>query len=61
MSDSVTITNMPSSGTREAVALELFRIVLHHVKDRTLEKELDLYKACLNTVWRSNYDISKLT
>ena len=61
MADSVTVTNLPNPGSKEAVALELWRTLRHHLDSSNLQKELDLFAQCLNATHRASYNVSALT
>lgn len=52
MADSVTVTNLPTPGSREAIALELARWAASRANApvNTKEEMLNLYVDCLNAV-----------
>jgi hypothetical protein len=59
---SVKITDLPLGGSREAVALELWKLIRYkHGSRRDVEGELKLYTACLDATSGRQYDISALT
>ena len=51
MADSVTVTNMPDSGSHEAVALQLMRISVGYTNVTTKDELLDRYVECLSATW----------
>lgn len=64
MSESVTVTNFPDSGSAERVAYDLTKMIIHSMpsnSDRfSKENILDTYADCLKVVRASGYKLSEL-
>lgn len=48
MADSVSITNLPDPGSKEAIAYKLWQLLRDNKETR--EEQLRFYSMCLNTV-----------
>lgn len=54
MADQVSITNLPDAGSREAVALEIWKVLRHKYSQQvatSVEQELALYARCRNAAF----------
>lgn len=59
---SVKITDMPLGGSKEAVALELWRVIrFKHGTRKDVDAELKLYTACLDATSGRKYNLDNLT
>lgn len=53
MSDSVRVTNLPNAGSKEAVALEMWKLMRfdHSNHVTSIEADLTLYRRCLDATF----------
>lgn len=53
MSDSVRVTNLPNAGSKEAVALDMWKLLRFDYGSQcnSVEEELKLYRRCLDATF----------
>lgn len=62
MADAVSVTNMPDSGSREAVAFRLWQAVrAHHGYPQNMQADLDLFSECLEATHRGKAKVAQPT